>query len=142
MPRIHRRRAAAGAAIALLALPLLAACAGPVPYSDFDRARDERDVLPDLGDVVEQIDPDSVRFVGTAEGVDVYLGSSIDGGDHCVIVDGDDGPFSGCSGSGDLEISQRTSVVVQVHADGAVPEDVPGLEWTTLGENVSVRTYS
>jgi hypothetical protein len=141
MPR-SRRRAAIGAAIALLALPLLAGCAGPTPYSDFDRTRDERDVLPDLGDVSEQIDPDSVRFVGTAEGVDVYLGSSIGAGDHCVIVDGDDGPLSGCSGSGDLEVSQRTSVVVQVHPDGVEPEDSPGLDWTALGQNVSVRSYN
>ncbi|TDX78852.1 hypothetical protein EDF35_2074 [Rathayibacter sp. PhB151] len=142
MPR-NRRRAAIGAAIALLALPLLAGCAGPTPYSDFDRTRDDRDVLPDLGVVSEQIDPDSVRFVGTAEGVDVYLGSSIRGDDHCVIVDGgDDGPMSGCSGSGDLEVSQRTSVVVQVHPDGVVPEDSPGLDWTALGQNVSVRSYN
>ncbi|QHC58933.1 hypothetical protein [Rathayibacter sp. VKM Ac-2760] len=141
MPRNHQRRATA-AALALLALPLLAGCAGPTPYSDFDRTRDERDVLPDLGDVSEQIEPDSVRFVGTAEGVDVYLGSSIRGDDHCVIVDGDDGPFSGCSGAGDLKISQRTSVVVQVHPDGVEPEDSPGLDWTTLGKNVSVRPYS
>ncbi|NQX14282.1 hypothetical protein [Rathayibacter sp. VKM Ac-2857] len=142
MPRNHRHRRATGAAIALLALPLLAGCAGPTPYSDFDRTRDERDVLPDLGDVGEQIDPDSVRFVGTAEGVDVYLGSSIRGDDHCVIIDGDDGPVSGCGGGGDLEVSQRTSVVVQVHPDGVVPEDSPGLDWTALGQNVSVRSYN
>jgi hypothetical protein len=49
---------------------------------------------------------------------------------------------SGCGGGGDLEVSQRTSVVVQVHPDGVEPEDSPGLDWTALGQNVSVRSYN
>lgn len=131
-------RHAIGAVVAALVLVPLAGCAGPTPFSDFDRPRDDRDVLPDLAGITEGIDPETVRFAGSAEGVDVYLGLSSDNGDRCVVVDAEPEGWSACGG-GWLETSKPGAFVLQMHADGAGPEDSPGIEWTPLGENVSVR---
>ncbi|MCM6762051.1 hypothetical protein NB037_06415 [Rathayibacter sp. ZW T2_19] len=134
-----RRRGRIGAvAAALLVLLPLAGCAGPTPYSDFERERTEADVLPEAGGIDTGIDPESVRFVGTAEGVDVYIGLSDERG-RCVVVDDGADSASGCSGSGGLETSKPGAWTVRVHPDGEGPEDAPGLDWTALGENVSVR---
>lgn len=141
---LHVRRGgravtAALLALPLLTLPLLSGCAGPTPFSDFDRERDDRDVLPDLGEISSGIDPDSVRYAGSAEGLDVYLGLSSETGDRCVVIDAEPDGWSACGGGG-LETSRPGAFVVQVHPDGAAPEDSPGIDWTPLGENVSVRS--
>lgn len=133
-----RRRLGVGALLITITIPLLTGCAGPAPFSDYSRQQDERDVLPDLGEVSRDITPESVRYAGSAEGIDVYLGST-ERAEHCVIVDAESGPVTGCSGSGPVELSKPGSYVVQVHADGEGPVDSPGLSWTMLGDNVSIR---
>ncbi|MWV48935.1 hypothetical protein GRS96_06540 [Rathayibacter sp. VKM Ac-2803] len=127
-----------GAVAALLTAALLAGCAGPTPYSDFERTRDDRDVLPDLGTVDDSIDLDSVRYAGSADGAAVYIALSADDDARCMIVLTEYEPFSGCGG-GELETSMPGAFVARLHPDGAGPEDSPGLDWTALGENVSVR---
>lgn len=133
-----RRGRAACVALIVLATTLTAGCAGPdpVPYSEFERAQDERDVLPDVGSIGEGYDPASIRYVGSSDGLDVYLASRLDTGGRCVIVDG---PQSG-SGCGD-ELSSGGAWTVQIHPDGAGPDDSVGLDWTPLGENVSIRRH-
>jgi hypothetical protein len=134
------RWVAAAAAIALMTT-LTASCSGPntETYSDFERAQDERDILPDVGAVGDGYDPASIRFVGSTDGLDVYLGSKLKTGGRCVIVDGpgDDETGSGC---GD-ELSLGRAWTVQIHSDGAAPGDTPGYDWTSVGDNVSIRRY-
>ncbi|QHC65752.1 hypothetical protein GSU68_03560 [Rathayibacter sp. VKM Ac-2759] len=127
-----------GIAVAVLAAALLAGCAGPTPYSDFERTRDDRDVLPDLGTVDDGIDLDSVRYAGSAQDLEVYIGLSADDDTRCLIVIAGTDPVASCGG-GELETSKPGAYVIRLHADGSGPEDSPGLEWTALGENVSVR---
>jgi hypothetical protein len=133
------RRVVAVVGTALLAMTLAAGCAGPeaVPYSDFDRAQDSRDVLPDLGRIGDGYDPASIRFVGTSNGLDVYLATMVGGRGRCVVVAGDTEGETG-SGCGD-EISIGTWTV-QIHPDDVVPDDSTGTDWTALGENVSIRS--
>jgi hypothetical protein len=137
----RRPRWVAGAAALALMATLTAGCSGPntETYSDFERAQDERDVLPDVGAVGDGYDPASIRFVGSTNGLNVYVGSRLGSVGRCVIVDGpsDDETGSGC---GD-ELSLGRAWTVQLHSDGAAPESTPGLNWTSVGENVSIRRY-
>ncbi|MWV51320.1 hypothetical protein GRS96_18780 [Rathayibacter sp. VKM Ac-2803] len=118
-------------------LPLLAGCVeqNATTFSDYDRVQEQRDVLPFLGRVGEGLDPETVRYAGTVDGLDVYVASGIDSGSHCVVVHSDDGLESGC---GDT-VSKQNEWTVRIHPDGAVPEDATGDDWTQLGENLSVR---
>ncbi|PPH45364.1 hypothetical protein, partial [Rathayibacter sp. AY1E1] len=106
-----------------LTMTLMAGCSGPdtEAYSDFERAQDERDALPDVGTVGDGYDPASIRYVGSAEGLDVWIGSQTTTGGRCVIVDGDGDNEDG-SGCGDA-LSLNGAWAVQIHTDGAGPDD-------------------
>ncbi|WP_146078481.1 MULTISPECIES: hypothetical protein [unclassified Rathayibacter] len=141
MESTTRLRWVTGAAVMALTTTLMAGCSGPdtEAYSDFKRAQDERDALPDVGTVGDGYDPASIRYVGSAYGLEVWIGSQITTGGRCVIVDGEGDNEDG-SGCGD-ELSLNGAWVVQIHTDGAGPDDADGLDWTSLGENVSIRRY-
>jgi len=137
------RRWIGAVAAALLVLLPLAGCAGPTPYSDFERERTEADVLPDGGGIDTGIDPESVRFVGTAEGVDVYIGLSDERG-RCVVVDDGADSASGCSGSGGLDrprASRRggTGGRPRARLDGARGERLRPRGLTPLSGSALVR---
>ncbi|PPH74574.1 MULTISPECIES: hypothetical protein [unclassified Rathayibacter] len=130
------------AAVALMAIPLLGGCAqdttvydDPTVYSDYDRAQQEQDALPSLGSVGDKLDPDSIRFAGSVEGLDFYLALPREGAGHCVIVNEGDEPVSGCG----EKLSKQNDWTVQIHPDDAVPDDATGDGWTQLGKNLSVR---
>ncbi|PPG35603.1 hypothetical protein [Rathayibacter sp. AY2B5] len=130
-------------AVALMALPLLAGCAqqgtsvydDPTVYSDYDRAQQEQDALPSLSSVGDKLDPDSIRFAGSVEGLDFYLALPREGTGHCVIINEGDEPVSGCG----EKLSKQNDWTVQIHPDNAVPDDATGDGWTQLGKNLSVR---
>ncbi|MCJ1694489.1 hypothetical protein MT349_01710 [Rathayibacter caricis] len=137
--RTRDGRRIAALAVVLAAVPLLSGCAGPIAFSDFGRERTDADALPDLGVVTDGIDPESARYAGSVEGLEVYLGSSVERGDQCVIVDAGAQSSSACTTGGGTVSSGPGAWTVQLHPDGGGPEDSSFEDWTPLGENVSVR---
>ncbi|KQQ05573.1 MULTISPECIES: hypothetical protein [unclassified Rathayibacter] len=126
-----------GPITAAIVLPLLVGCAeqNSTTYSDYDKVQEERDVLPFLGRVAENLDPESVDFAGSVDGLDFYRADGRDTAGRCIIVHSDDGLVSGC---GDT-VSKQNEWTVRIHPDDAAPEDATGDGWTQLGENLSVH---
>lgn len=129
-PRSRRPRIALVPLILVVAAGLAGCAAGPT-YSDLDRAATQSDVLP--ADVstpaAENMEPETVRFVGEKSGVQFYLSRAKEGGACLVAYRGVEPWVAGCG------------VDLKVGGQGLTARVVPDeseLEtgWTSIGHNV------
>ena len=111
------------AAIAVAVL-LLAGCVGE-RFSDLEGPATADDVLPaDLPDYAsEEIDADSVRYVGEHEGRTFYLALRDPSGICVIVYQSSEQWVSGCGGMGNVSVYDGT-VTASVVPDGSpVPEN-------------------
>ena len=113
--------------MAVLAGFLLVGCTAQQQPAELEREQSPGDALPASAAVAEQtVDAETSRFVGEAEGYDIYIGRQADSDNTCVIfveASTDDWQSTTCGGSGvGTDFPSGTGVEV-----GSLGSRMPGI---------------
>ena len=134
---VRRRSAhgAGGALIAACATLILAGCAADAPFAVLDRELGPADALPEpvRETAMDRLAPGSQRLLGERAGTSLWLASSIDRDEICLLayLDAVDWVLA-CGGGRETHVSGPTGTFAVV-PDGASPPE--GFE--AISENVS-----
>lgn len=120
----------------------LAGCvsSGGSSYSDLERAQTDADQLVGVVPprVLDGVKEESTRFVGEFDELPIFIGSSVDGRSHCLLVntspENNDSWLVGRGGPS-LAVSLQDDTTFKLVPDGAVAKDDEQL----VGVNVLVE---